>query len=105
MSEERAERCETCKFWRHVTADESGAGPTETERPPFASYADYPQALGCKEYDLDLIKTGECHRNAPVSVLSFQTKENGNWPEGHEVCWPITLPLDWCGEWQQRAGQ
>lgn len=77
MSDERKERCETCRFWN---AD----GPA-SEHPGYADLR-------------------ECRRHAPVPVqlgniaLSIRLESS----TGSECGWPTTAPDDWCGEWEPK---
>ncbi len=87
---ERQEKCSTCRFWQKVTDQESACGPAE-----FKIATDYPG----KDAD-GYVEGGECHRNAP-SVGSYTGA--GSWPDNAQAVWPVTLPLDWCGEWQRIA--
>ena len=74
MSEERAERCETCRFWdrqdRHIG---------ECRRyPPCKLLGDLEAAIG----------------NAPTAMHPVDRHRNQDW------VWPSLNPDDWCGEWQ-----
>jgi hypothetical protein len=71
MSEQRAERCETCRFWEPEK--------TEVSRVPGVC--------------------GTCHRNAPVAlpIMVFPEGENTN---EFMAVWPETTLSSWCGEYQ-----
>lgn len=80
-----SERCETCRFW--VTDSISSAGP------PKLQCDGYPGA------EDGYVLGGECHRQPPAGVYGMIAECDG-WPDNAAAVWPITLPLDWCGEWQ-----
>ncbi len=78
-------QCRACRFWHPVTDEESACGPSEI----FLNI-NYP-GKDSKGY----ILAGECHRRAPTA---FRQADGMNWPEYAQAVWPITLPLDWCGD-------
>ena len=102
MSEERAERCETCRFWdcwdEHEPAKVSirefharMGMPLEDSKVPVIL-----EILGKVDSDTwpNPDFRGTCRRNPPccLAVEDNQDPCTGQWPftEGH----------DWCGEWQ-----
>jgi len=78
--------CKDCRFW--VPDPSSNAGS------PYVEFPGYPGAD-----ENGYVDAGECHRRAP-SCVSGQVMEEDSWPDNAEAVWPITLPLDWCGEWE-----
>ncbi len=85
-------RCENCRFWRYVPNDETSTSPSEIQVD-----VDYPG----KDED-GYVKAGECHRRAPAATAHGAMKKH-DWPDNAEAVWPVTLPLDWCGEWEDAA--
>jgi hypothetical protein len=88
---ERVERCETCRFWVNNPISASGA--------PDVVFLGYPGA------DADgYVRAGECHRRAPQTVSGSIQLSNGepaeSWPDNAQGIWPLTMPLDWCGDFQ-----
>ncbi len=85
--------CETCRFWYRPREEDTCVGPCEVKD----SGDRYAAVRDAEEY----VPAGECHRHAPPAV-SFGLIQGCKaiWPEDVAVCWPVTTPLDWCGEWE-----
>lgn len=94
MSEERAERCETCRYWDCYDEGE----------PRFITRGEWREAFGLSNDDAiwtteelaEMVRNderkGDCKRRSP-SV--FDRKEAEDW-----AVWPVVNYWDWCGEWQ-----
>lgn len=82
MAGERAERCETCRWWDDITVVDN---PLDGE--------DVGQAF--------------CHRYPPVRDIDPQYIRSHQHPEGSMTAraWlhPLTFSFDFCGEWQPQA--
>ena len=52
------------------------------------------------ERDEDSAFNGECHRRAPRPSNSVIDSDDG--AEGKIAVWPITLNIEWCGEWSAK---
>lgn len=89
---ERKERCETCRFWFFVSDEESCIGPSEV----MVTAEQYKSRCDEEGY----VMAGECHCRAPAAAPDMVTADRELWPDRALAMWPITLPLDWCGEWQ-----
>lgn len=105
----RPDRCETCRFWAQKSPEMEvlcGDDP-----PGLLMHRSYPRAE-VEEGDesrLGWVEVGECRRHSP-GIVEGQVWPAGsasggnNWPDNATRVWPITLPLDWCGEWRARDG-
>ena len=73
------QRCETCRFWKDhddvASHREAAANP-----------------------DLSQL-VGECRRHAPRLVLA-DVQPNADMACADSVVWPLTSPLDWCGDYE-----
>ena len=102
---ERAERCETCRFWEHEGEVQpeleirETLAPQDDENPASCSSRDVLEHELFIETVVDMLRNGHCRRLPPQVVV---------WPPQEPddaTCdsrWPRTKPEDWCGEWQGR---
>ncbi len=90
--------CETCIFWHQPGEEETSVGRCWVVIDT-AMYKD-------RVDENSRLQAGECHRRAPVALPpvvvrnDYPEDDDKDWPENAVACWPVTLPLDWCGEWQ-----
>lgn len=91
----RADRCETCRFWDGKPLTATGGCDIVHEA--------YPDTHSTVEDGIRFVESGECHRHAPHVRVPAPDVSPPGWPENLQAGWPITLPLDWCGEWQAAA--
>lgn len=88
MSEEL---CENCRFWvtdsMELKTAEINLGKCEVV---FRSHplADSEGYVAC----------GECHRGPPSCGM-----HGVSWLGNMQAVWPVTLPSEWCGEWQAKS--
>lgn len=73
---ERKDRCETCRFWVEEFDGKKGpSDPLDDTDEPWGRCRRYPPVL--IEIPANLYQGGSCQQ-------------------------PITMPYDWCGEWQAK---
>ena len=96
------ERCERCYFWEQELFSENTVGKPEVQ---FPGYPSAEQVDG-----MDWVAVGECRRHAPRAGFTIDRENadndgkhgNRGWPDNAQAAWPITLPLDWCGEFKSK---
>lgn len=88
--------CRNCEFWQKLTDETSANGPA------FGIELS-PRYKELRSGDEGSVEIGECHRNAPAPGF-FQLGEDGehlgSWCNNAETRWPLTFPLEWCGEYK-----
>lgn len=73
--EERADRCETCRFYANVDNEMSGLAD-------------------CRRYPPVMVPVTEQHDRTWLVKYSLYKPNDGGWP--------LVWPEDWCGEWQPK---